>query len=94
MCLYVCLQVVERHSSALAQLAANRVHQETQQAQQLRRLQAERDEAREEVANIETMFADLHRSVATVLSQLLSNPFCCLIYFTSSHNGSSQNKDD
>ncbi|KAF0300845.1 Transforming acidic coiled-coil-containing protein 2 [Amphibalanus amphitrite] len=54
-------KVVERHSSALAQLAASKVQQETQQSQQLQRLRVERDEAREEVANIETMFADLHR---------------------------------
>ncbi|KAF0293717.1 Transforming acidic coiled-coil-containing protein 2 [Amphibalanus amphitrite] len=54
-------EVVERHSSALAQLAASKVQQESQQSQQLQRLRVERDEAREEVANIETMFADLHR---------------------------------
>ncbi|XP_037091440.1 transforming acidic coiled-coil-containing protein 3-like [Pollicipes pollicipes] len=53
-------KVVDLHMLSLARLASSRGG-EPQQAPDVRRLTSERDEAREEVANIEAMFADLHR---------------------------------
>ncbi|XP_037068987.1 transforming acidic coiled-coil-containing protein 3-like [Pollicipes pollicipes] len=62
-------RVVELHTKALARLAIEK--EQTDAA--VRAVSAERDEARQEVANVESMFADLHRKYEKSKSLMQEN---------------------